>query len=1002
MAQKGGAPVDASSLAVPSMPGRLSEAYDVQKAVGKGGYAVVYKAIRRQDNRIVAVKKVEIFEMTQKKRDRCLQEVTLLEKLSHPNIIQMLDAFIDENMLIIIFEWAPAGDLKRLIKKTQEAGKTLDEPAIWGYFAQIVDGLRYMHQHRIMHRDIKPANVLVGANGALKLGDLGLGRQLSEQTMEAFSKVGTPYFVSPEVVRGAGYDWKSDVWSLGCLLYELAALRSPFEMEGANLYDVFQKISKADFQPLPAEHFSANLRQLLSRMLQVDPSQRPELEEVWALTHQVLAARSHTTLNLHLASESVYAQLMVLEAACTAALPPRGPPAAPSPAPSLSPSPHPPHPTTNGCGSTASSRASTPGGGPSPPPNPATASRSRASKHAEGRDERPGSGRQAGAAGREGEKGGPACGLLPTPPSDTLRLLHPVFFAESLARMPAPLLGTAGGPGHRGGPGLRVGPEEAQRQQLGAFLHVFAWLLKVGGHSELTPPLEATLEMRPLPGRRSMLPPPPSPPNTYGASPHPHANGISNGSARTSSAPIPLENGHATSPAYSSSSRRGRSRIMNGAGAGAGAAEGAAPAVGVDGSMRSPCPPPMQACMPVCMHVLKGAEAAKRAAQAAGLSTEFAPLTALAAGYGRATCSLLQDALDAVHKVVPLQPGKPPKRPPEGDSAEPEDGGWQGEGQGEGQGQGEGADLLWETTAVMTCTSPLPLAYTKARAGEMEEEEVGLLLSYLLPVASHGWRGDASRDGATCPGSAYGEPAGCPASTADTKRMNSTASSDAAVWTKRGLATLNSSRTPAYAQVDPVAWQAELERLHPVLSRIKISASAMTGPDTLGAWTSRWDISKCSLQRLVMDAPNVITPLTRLSEQVAGDMGAIQCTERRLNNDSDIADKVRRYAASRQRLAQMQREIQSHEELQQAGHAALAALSAQMAAVQEQLAEKAAGLDGTLPIQQMHQAMQALRQEMVQMDLRTGVLQQQLVQKEVDMMQRRRQQQPDLPLGLDS
>ncbi|KAJ9523815.1 hypothetical protein QJQ45_020002 [Haematococcus lacustris] len=768
---------------------------------------------------------------------------------------------------------------------------------------------------------------------------------------------------------------------------------------------------------------------LLSSLRQVDPSQRPELEEVWALTHQVLAARSHTTLNLHLASESVYAQLMVLEAACAAALPPRGPPAAPSPAPapSLSPSQHPPHPTTNGTGSAASSRASTPGGAPSPPPNPATASRSRASKHAEGRDERPGSGRQAGAGGREGEKGGPACGLLPTPPSDTLRLLHPAFFAESLARMPAPLLGTAGGPGHRGGQGVRVGPEEAQRQQLGVFLHVFAWLLKVGGHSELTPQLEATLEMRPLPGRRSMLPPPPSlPPNTYGASPHPHANGISNGTARTSSGPIPLENGHATSSAYSSSSRRGRSRIMNGAGA----AEGAAPAVGVDGSMRSPCPPPMQACMPVCMHVLKGAEAAKRAAQAAGLSTEFAPLTALAAGYGRATCSLLQDALDAVHKVVPLQPGKPPKRPPEGDSAEPED--EEGEGEGQGQGQGEGADLLWETTAVMTCTSPLPLAYTKARAGEMEEEEDGLLLSYLLPVASHGWRGDAGRDGATCPGSAYGEPAGCPASTADTKRMNSTASSDAAVWTKRGLATLNSSRTPAYAQVDPVAWQAELERLHPVLSRIKISSSAMTGPDTLGAWTSRWDISKCSLQRLVMDAPNVITPLTRLSEQVAGDMEAIQSTERRLNNDSDIADKLRRYATSRQRLAQMQREIQSHEELQQAGHAALAALSAQMAAVQEQLAEKAAGLDGTLPIQQhqdhcmvkpivwplerfsesvvlrlvllpqMHQAMQALRQEMVQMDLRTGVLQQQLVQKEVDMMQRRRQQQADLPLGLDS
>jgi NIMA (never in mitosis gene a)-related kinase len=120
--------------------------------------------------------------------------------------------------------------LKRLIKKTAEAGKTLDEATIWSSFAQISDALRYMHQQRIMHRDIKPANVLVGSNGALKVGDLGLGRQLSEQTMEAFSKVGTPYYVSPEVVRGAGYDWKSDVWSLGCLLYELATLRSPFEV----------------------------------------------------------------------------------------------------------------------------------------------------------------------------------------------------------------------------------------------------------------------------------------------------------------------------------------------------------------------------------------------------------------------------------------------------------------------------------------------------------------------------------------------------------------------------------------------------------------------------------------------------------------------------------------------------------------------------------------------------------------------------------------------------
>ena len=193
----------ASAYSVPVQEGRLIELYDVGKAVGKGGYvrqrpmhsysfshsltshqAIVYKGVRKEDGRIVAVKKVEVFDMAAKKRDRCLGEVKLLKSLSHPNVIQMLDAFIDESMLIIIFEWAPAGDLKRLIRKTAESGKKLDEPSIWNYFSQITDGLLYMHKERIMHRDIKPANVLVGANGMLKIGDLGLGRQLSEQTME--------------------------------------------------------------------------------------------------------------------------------------------------------------------------------------------------------------------------------------------------------------------------------------------------------------------------------------------------------------------------------------------------------------------------------------------------------------------------------------------------------------------------------------------------------------------------------------------------------------------------------------------------------------------------------------------------------------------------------------------------------------------------------------------------------------------------------------------------
>ena len=99
-----------------------------------------------------------------------------------------------------------------------------------------------MHGKRIMHRDLKPANIFIDGEGDLKIGDLGLSRQLSSQTFEAFSRVGTPLYMSPEVLQGKGYDWKSDVWSMGCIAYELCALRSPFrssDKENLNLYELF-------------------------------------------------------------------------------------------------------------------------------------------------------------------------------------------------------------------------------------------------------------------------------------------------------------------------------------------------------------------------------------------------------------------------------------------------------------------------------------------------------------------------------------------------------------------------------------------------------------------------------------------------------------------------------------------------------------------------------------------------------------------------------------------
>jgi len=254
--------------------------YDIVKPIGKGKFAIVFKATRLSDGTVVALKKVQVGEMDEKARNKALKEVRLVQSLNHPNIVQYLDSFIEGNELVIALEWAAAGDLKRQLRKAIEKKQHLEERVCWKYFSQIADALRHMHARRIMHRDLKPANIFLTLNGTVKVGDLGLGRELSDNTLEAHSKVGTPLYMSPEVLKGGGYDFSSDVWSAGCLLYELAMLKSPFKSEGLNLYSLFQKISKAEHPPLPP-HYSPELKDLAyACLIAHDPKARPTMEVV--------------------------------------------------------------------------------------------------------------------------------------------------------------------------------------------------------------------------------------------------------------------------------------------------------------------------------------------------------------------------------------------------------------------------------------------------------------------------------------------------------------------------------------------------------------------------------------------------------------------------------------------------------------------------------------------------------------------------------------------------
>eukprot|EP00929_Paragymnodinium_shiwhaense_P006748 TRINITY_DN110709_c0_g1_i1.p1 TRINITY_DN110709_c0_g1~~TRINITY_DN110709_c0_g1_i1.p1 ORF type:complete len:822 (+),score=202.86 TRINITY_DN110709_c0_g1_i1:156-2621(+) len=261
--------------------GQIVQGYEILKPLGKGKFSIVYMATQVSDGTTCALKKINIFDMMQpKQREKCMKEVNLLKSVEHPNIVKFLGSFVNNQELLIIVEWAEKGDLKRLIRKALANDVRFKDSELWEYSRQLSGALMHMHGRRIMHRDLKPANIFVATDGSLKLGDLGLGRFFNAQTLEAFSKVGTPLYMSPEVLHGAGYDMRSDVWSLGCVLYELAMLKSPFKSDQQlSLYDLFVRISKGEYPPLPTT-YSAEWRGLIGVMLQVSPGNRVDSTKV--------------------------------------------------------------------------------------------------------------------------------------------------------------------------------------------------------------------------------------------------------------------------------------------------------------------------------------------------------------------------------------------------------------------------------------------------------------------------------------------------------------------------------------------------------------------------------------------------------------------------------------------------------------------------------------------------------------------------------------------------
>ena len=260
--------------------------FQIISKLGEGAYSTVFKVKRNIDQKIYALKKVKLLNLSEKEKENSLNEVRILASVKSNFVVSYKEAFFDEkdNTLCIVMEFADRGDLYQKIVQHKKSAKFFEESDIWRIFIQLVKGLKALHVLKILHRDMKSANVFLFSNGSAKLGDLNVSKVARRGL--GYTQTGTPYYASPEVWKDKPYDHKSDVWSLGCVLYEMITLRPPFraqDMEG-----LFNKVCKGQYSRIP-ERFSDDLFQVVQFLLQVNPSSRPSCEQI--LNHPVVMKR---------------------------------------------------------------------------------------------------------------------------------------------------------------------------------------------------------------------------------------------------------------------------------------------------------------------------------------------------------------------------------------------------------------------------------------------------------------------------------------------------------------------------------------------------------------------------------------------------------------------------------------------------------------------------------------------------------------------------------------